>query len=119
MFEIHAGARAEPVLAAWGITTEGAPVFVALTAGGWSPRRLGDFLDELVGRGLRPPLLVISDGAAGLINAAETALPRSLRQRFLIHRCRNVLAKVPAEAQRELRDAYWATFDTEDLIAPG
>ena len=68
---------------------------------------------------MRPPLLVISDGAAGLINAAETALPRSLRQRCLIHRCRNVLAKVPAEAQRELRDAYWATFDTEDLIAAG
>ena len=79
----------------------------------------GDFLDELVGRGLRPPLLVIGDGAAGLINAAETALPRSLRQRCLIHRCRNVLAKVPAEAQRELRDAYWATFDTEDLIVAG
>ena len=30
-----------------------------------------------------------------------------------------MLAKVPAEAQRELRDAYWATFDTEDLIAAG
>ena len=120
MFKMHAGARAEPVLAAWGITTEGAPVFVALTAGGSeSIDAWGDFLDELVGRGLRPPLLVISDGAAGLINAAETALPRSLRQRCLIHRCRNVLAKVPAEAQRELRDAYWATFDTEDLIAAG
>ena len=120
MFKMHAGARAEPVLAAWGITTEGAPVFVALTTGGSeSIDAWGDFLDELVGRGLRPPLLVISDGAAGLINAAETALPRSLRQRCLIHRCRNVLAKVPAEAQRELRDAYWATFDTEDLIAAG
>ena len=120
MFKMHAGARAEPVLAAWGITTGGAPVFVALAAGGSeSTDAWGDFLDELVGRGLRPPLLVISDGAAGLINAAETALPRSLRQRCLIHRCRNVLAKVPAEAQRELRDAYWATFDTEDLIVAG
>ena len=120
MFKMHDGARAEPVLAAWGITTEGAPVFVALaTRGSESTDAWGDFLDELVGRGLRPPLLVISDGAAGLINAVETALPRSLRQRCLIHRCRNVLAKVPAEAQRELRDAYWATFDTEDLIAAG
>jgi len=98
-----------------------------LAAGGWrlaadgseSTNAWGDFLDELVGRGLRPPLLVISDGAAGLINAVETALPRSLRQRCLIHRCRNVLARVLAEAQRELRDAYWATFDTEDLIAAG
>src|SRR5512132_3833950 len=33
MFKMHPGARAEPVLAAWGITTEGAPTFVALAAG--------------------------------------------------------------------------------------
>ena len=32
MFKMHPGARAEPVLAAWGITTSGAPVFVALAA---------------------------------------------------------------------------------------
>jgi transposase-like protein len=120
MFKMHPGARAEPVLAAWGITTEGAPVFVALAAGGSeSTDAWGDFLNELRARGLRPPLLVISDGAAGLINAAESSLPRSLRQRCLIHRCRNLLAKVPAEAQRELRDAYWAIFDTDELIAAG
>src|SRR5664279_1203923 len=89
LFKMHPGARAEPVLAAWGITIEGAPVFVALAAGGSkSTDAWGDFLDELTGRGLRPPLLVISDGAAGLINAAESSLPRSLRQRCLIHRCR-------------------------------
>lgn len=120
MFKMHPDARAEPVLAAWGITTDGAPVFVALAAGGSeSTDAWGDFLDELRARGLRPPLLVISDGAAGLIAAAETALPRTLRQRCLIHRCRNVVAKVPAEAQAEIRDAYWALFDTEDLIAAG
>jgi putative transposase len=120
MFKMHPGARAEPVLAAWGITTTGAPTFVALAAGGSeSSDAWGDFLDELTGRGLRPPLLVISDGAAGLINACETALPRSLRQRCLIHRCRNYLAKVPPEAQAEMRDAYWAIFDTDELIAAG
>jgi transposase-like protein len=120
MFKMHPGARAEPVLAAWGITTSGAPVFVALAAGGSeSTDAWGDFLDELKTRGLRPPLLVISDGAAGLINAAEASLPRSLRQRCLIHRCRNYLAKLPAEAQTEMRDAYWAIFDTDELIAAG
>ena len=93
-------------------------MFVALAAGGSeSTDAWGDFLDELKTRGLRPPLLVISDGAAGLINAAESSLPRSLRQRCLIHRCRNYLAKVPAEAQLEMRDAYWAIFDTDELIA--
>jgi putative transposase len=120
MFKMHPGARAEPVLAAWGITTTGAPVFVALAAGGSeSTDAWGDFLDELKSRGLRPPLLVISDGAAGLINATETALPRSLRQRCLIHRCRNYLAKLPAEVQNQMRDAYWAIFDTEKLTAAG
>jgi putative transposase len=120
MFKMHPGARAEPVLAAWGITTDGAPVFVALAAAGSeSTDAWGDFLDELTGRGLRPPLLVISDGAAGLINAAESSLPRSLRQRCLIHRSRNFLAKVPAEALTELRDAYWAIFDTDTLTAAG
>jgi len=120
MFKMHPGARAEPVLAAWGINTTGAPVFVALAAGGSeSTDAWGDFLDELTRRGLRPPLLVISDGAAGLINAAESSLPRSLRQRCLIHRCRNYLAKLPAQVQTDMRDAYWAIFDTDTLIAAG
>ena len=120
MFKMHPGARAEPVLAAWGITTAGAPVFVALAAGGSeSTDAWGDFLDGLTARGLRPPLLVISDGAAGLLAAVETALPRSLRQRCLIHRSRNLLAKVPAEHQDEIRAAYWSIFDVDELLAAG
>jgi len=87
MFKMHPGARAEPVLAAWGIDTDGKPVFVALAAGGSeSTDAWAGFLDELRGRGLRPPLLVISDGAAGLISATESVLARSLRQKCLIHR---------------------------------
>ena len=120
MFKMHPGARAEPVLAAWGIDTDGKPVFVALAPGGSeSTDAWGGFLDELAGRGLRPPLLVISDGAAGLISAIESSLPRSLRQKCLIHRARNVLAKVPATAQDEIRGAYWAIFDTTALTAAG
>ena len=54
------------MLAAWGITTDGAPVFVALAAGGSeSTDAWGGFLDELRGRGLRPPLLVISTERPG------------------------------------------------------
>ena len=66
-------------------------------------------------RGLPSPLLVISDGAPGLISAVEQAFPRALRQRCLIHRARNVLAKVPAGMQAEVKDAYWALSGTEDL----
>ena len=119
-FKLHTGARAEPVLAAWGITTEGKPVLVALGEGGSeSTDAWSDFLDELTRRGLRPPLLVISDGAGGLINAAESVLGRSLRQRCLIHRARNILDKEPSHAQAEVKNAYWAIFDVDDLIASG
>jgi len=119
-FKMHQGTRAEPVLAAWGITTAGKPVLVGLEAAGnegndaWD-----DFLDGLKARGLRPPLLVISDGAAGLVGAIERQLPRSLRQRCLIHRGRNLLAKVPAHAQAEVKAAYWAMFDIGDDAKPG
>jgi hypothetical protein len=48
MVKTHAGCRAEPVLAAWGITSDGKPVFVALEAGGAeSADAWADFLDGL------------------------------------------------------------------------
>jgi len=114
-FKMHDGARAEPVLAAWGITTAGAPVLVGLAPGGSeSTDAWADFLTDLTRRGLRPPLLVISDGAPGLLAACEQVFARSLRQRCLIHRARNILAKVPAEAQSEVKAAYWEIFDLSD-----
>ena len=118
-FRMHPGSPAEPVLAAWGITTEGKPAFVGLAPGsGESADAWGDFLADLKDRGLASPLLVISDGAPGLISAIEQAYPKALRQRCLVHRSRNILAKIPAGMQAEVKDAYWAIFDTEDLKTP-
>jgi putative transposase len=115
-FRMHPGSPAEPVLAAWGITTGGKPAFIGLAPGaGESAGAWHDFLTDLKERGLASPLLVISDGAPGLIAAIEQAFPKALRQRCLIHRARNVLAKIPARMQAEVKDAYWAIFDTEDL----
>jgi putative transposase len=118
-FRMHPGARAEPVLCAWGLTTQGSPVLVGLAPGaseGHDP--WASFLGELVDRGLRAPLLVITDGAAGLIGAVEVVFSNSLRQRCLVHRCRNVLAKVPAHAQAEVKAAFWQIFDDID-VEPG
>ena len=118
-FRMHPGSPAEPVLAAWGITTSGKPAFIGLAPGsGESADAWHDFLADLKDRGLASPLLVISDGAAGLIGAIEQVFPKALRQRCLVHRCRNVLAKVPAGMQAEIKDAYWKIFDTEDLQTP-
>ena len=115
-FRMHPGSPAEPVLAAWGITTGGKPAFIGLAPGaGESADAWHDFLQDLKDRGLPSPLLVISDGAPGLIAAIEQAFPKALRQRCLIHRARNILAKIPAGMQAEIKDAYWKLFDTEDL----
>jgi putative transposase len=118
-FRMHPGARAEPVLCAWGITSQGAPVLVGLAPGaheGHDP--WAGFLGELVERGLRAPLLVITDGAPGLIGAVEVVFSQSLRQRCLVHRARNLLAKVPKHAQEEVKAAFWQIFD--DITAdPG
>jgi putative transposase len=119
-FKYHANAAAEPVLAAWGIDTDGKPVFVGLDA---AASESGDawegFLTDLGERGLDCPLLVVSDGAPGLIGAAERTMGAALRQRCLIHRGWNVLAKVAKNAAAEVKADYWAIFDVPDTLEPG
>jgi transposase-like protein len=111
-FKMHPGAPAEPVLAAWGIDVDGKPVFMGLApAASESTDAWDDFLADLVGRGLGAPLLGISDGAAGLTGAFDRAFPASLRQRCLVHRARNVLAKVSVHDQPQVKADFWAIFD--------
>jgi len=76
-------------------------------------------LTGLGDRGLACPLLVISDGAPGLIGAVERTMGAALRQRCLVHRARNILAKVPKNAQAEVKADYWAIFDVPENIEPG
>jgi transposase-like protein len=114
-FKMHPGAPAEPVLAAWGIDTDGRPAFIGLApAAAESTDAWDDFLADLKGRGLKPPLLGVSDGAAGLCGAFDRAFPHSLRQRCLVHRCRNAVAKVSAHDQTEFKADFWAVFDVGD-----
>jgi putative transposase len=119
-FRYHAGSRAEPVLAAYGITTTGLPVFLALDgASAESHDACLGFLRDLLARGLRPPLLTVSDGAPGLCAAIDQVFPHSLRQRCLVHRAGNVLAKVSKADTDEVKAEYWAIFDLDGDIEPG
>jgi putative transposase len=118
-FKMHAGTKAEPVLVAWGIDTTGKPHLLGMEPGSSeSTDAWADFLRGMAARGLRPPLLVISDGGPGLIGAVDIVLDKSLRQRCLIHRCRNLVAKVPKHAQGKVKAEYWAIFDHIEA-APG
>jgi hypothetical protein len=64
-----------------------------------------EFFHDLRRRGLPDPLLVASDGAPGMIRAIEECLPRSIRQRCLAHKMRNLQSKMPEDVWPEFRGA--------------
>src|SRR5215470_4501749 len=104
----------EGVLVAWGYTTQGKRVLVAVRLG--QRERLEDWLDlgrDLTRRGLRSPWLVVSDGAPGLIKAIEQLWPDADRGRCAVHRLRNIVAKLPKrpELHERIKEAYWAASD--------
>ena len=119
VFKMRDSVRGEPLLAAWGITCDGKPVLLHLQiAGSESTDAWDGFLADVKGRGLRPPLLVVSDGAKGLIAAVENTWPGALRQRCLVHRSRNLAAKLPEQVSKAILDEYWACFDVDSLLVP-
>jgi len=104
----------EGVLVAWGFTTDGERVLLDVCLG--QRERTEDWLDlgrGLIARGLRSPLLVISDGAPGLIRAITELWPDADRGRCAVHRLRNILAKLPERpgVHARVRAAYWAALD--------
>jgi len=94
------------VLPAWGIKETGAKHLLGLLPGTKEETAsCRDVLWDLKARGLRDPFLVVTDGAPGLIRAVQEVLPRSLRQRCLAHKMRNLRNKVPEERWREIGPA--------------
>jgi putative transposase len=74
----------------------------------------------LVRRGLGAPMLIVTDGAPGLIRAIEELWPDSDRQRCTVHRLRNLVGKLPkkdAELRTRIEAAYWAALD--EASSPG
>jgi hypothetical protein len=55
-------------------------------------------------------MLVVSDGAPGVIRAIEECFPRSARQRCLAHRMRNLAVKVPTDLWPEFKTRVAACY---------
>ena len=101
---LHLGQPREAVLAAWGILADGKKALLHLAPGTKEDTAsCKEFFHDMRRRGLPDPLLVASDGAPGLIRAIEECLPRSVRQRCLAHKMRNLQSKVPEDVWPEFK----------------
>lgn len=108
---LRPGAKREAVLGAWSIGESGTKVLVHVAPGTKeSTDCCREFLEDLKRRGLADPVLVITDGAPGLMRAAEEVFPQSHRQRCLAHKMRNLTAKLPDDARVEVQQAARAAY---------
>jgi len=110
----------EGVLCAWGFTENGERALVSVCLGMRESK--DDWLElgrDLARRGMRSPMLIIADGAPGLIAAAEELWPRADRQHCTVHRLRNLLAKLPKTERERVRLAYWHALNQATSIADG
>ena len=99
------------MLAAWGVGEDGRKVLLGLMAGSKEDvETVRAFFQDLRTRGLGDPLLIVSDGAPGIILAIEECFPRSARQRCLAHRMRNLVAKVPTDLWPEFKTRLAACY---------
>jgi putative transposase len=102
----------EGVLVAWGFTEDGERVLLSVMLGMRESHE--DWLElgrDLIARGLGAPMLIVADGAPGLIKAIEQCWPASDRQHCAVHRVRNLLAKLPERERERVRTAYWQALD--------
>ena len=108
----HQGAeRKEPILVATGYRADGTRVLLHIGVDNReSYENWKGVLQEMVARGMREPLLIVTDGNPGVLKAIAEVFPRSLKQRCQKHRLENILGKAPKEVRDELKAAILESF---------
>lgn len=105
----------EGLLAAYALLEDGRMVLLHL---GLGPRERTEtwlaFLHDLTARGLGTPVLIITDGNPGLRRAIKQVFPGIRVQRCLVHKLRNILAKLPRLAARDLKPLVKQVFEAPD-----
>jgi transposase-like protein len=104
-------ATAISLLVVIGVRADGQKVLLAVKSmGGESAEAWRSILDDLIGRGLRRPDLLIVDGGQGLEKAIATVWDGVPVQRCTVHKHRNLLAHAPERLHEEV------TADYADMI---
>jgi putative transposase len=96
-----------PVLVALAVLADGSKQLVAIEmCGSESHEAWRGFLDGLVERGLRAPVLCIVDGNAGLRRALAAVWSKTPVQRCAVHKLRNLERKAPKHALLEVKSDF-------------
>ena len=105
-----------PVLVALGVKADGQKVVLDLELlQSESSECWGGFVEELIGRGLGRPRLVIIDGNKGLRAAVDKNWPGTQVQRCTVHKLRNLERHVPRHALEEVKSDYHRIIHAESL----
>ncbi len=105
----------EAILCAWGILSNGRKIMLHLALGNKeSYQCCRDFFDDMLNQGLREPLLVVSDGAAGIKKAINECFPQSRRQRCIVHKLRNIANKLSEKGMEEVMPVIRTVFHQTD-----
>jgi putative transposase len=108
----------EALLVAWCIDTDGRKHLLHLAVGNKeSEAAWTEFFRNMVGRGLRPPTTVTTDGAPGMIKAVEVVFDKSIRIRCWFHRLGNIRAKLPDDEAPDVMAHLYAVRDAPTLDA--
>jgi transposase-like protein len=108
----------EALLVAWCIASDGRKHLLHLAVGKKESQACWtEFFRSMLGRGLRAPTTVTSDGAPGLIKAITACFPASIRIRCWFHRLGNIRAKLPDETAGEVLAHVYAVRDAPTLDA--
>jgi len=112
----------EALLCAWGICRDGRKILLHLALGNKeSTVAWREFMRDMQQRGLPTPTMITSDGAPAIIAVIEELYPHSLRQRCLMHKTQNILARVPDAQKQTVKRALQAIWNapnraTADLL---
>jgi len=108
----------EALLVGWCIDSEGRKHLLHLAVGNKESEACWtEFFRHMLGRGLRMPTTVTSDGAPGLVKAIGVCFPASIRIRCWFHRLANIRAKLPDESAAEVMAHCYAVRDSPTLDA--
>lgn len=105
-----------PVLVGLGVKEDGQKVILDLelfqseSSSCWE-----GFVEGLISRGLKAPLLAIIDGNKGLRSALAKNWPTTLVQRCTVHKLRNLERHAPRHATEEIKSDYHKIVYAESL----